>query len=212
VIPEAAGVASRWVMAFSRVRRLAMQFEVEKKFWLHNIDQAMEKLREIDVYPQPPMNQIDKYFAHPARDFMQTDEALRLRSVGEKNFITYKGARIDSTTKTRRELELPLLDGSYAQEFEQLLGVLGFQLVMTIHKLRHKAELIWQDYHVEISLDEIDPLGSFIELETTSDLEHLERAKQALESLAQRLSLDRTERRSYLELMMNHLGPGRIGG
>lgn len=188
-----------------------MQFEVEKKFWLHSIEQALEKLREIEVYPQAPLNQVDKYFAHPARDFMKTDEALRLRSVGDKNFLTYKGARIDSTTKTRRELELPLFDGSYVQDFEQLLGVLGFQPLMTIHKLRHKAELLWHDYRVEISLDEIDPLGCFIELETTSDLEHLDRAKQALESLAERLHLDRTERRSYLELMLHHLGPGRFG-
>ena len=67
----------------------------------------------------------------------------------------------------------------------------------------------WQDYEVEISLDEIDQLGSFIELETTSDLEHLERAKKALESLAETLQLDRQEHRSYLELMLHQLGPTR---
>jgi len=36
------------------------------------------------------------------------DEALRIRVVGDKSFVTYKGPKLDKTTKTRREIELPL--------------------------------------------------------------------------------------------------------
>lgn len=187
-----------------------MNFEVEKKYWLSDLEATLSKLNELGLNVGAPRDQIDRYFAHPARDFTQTDECLRLRSSGEKNYITYKGARIDSTTKTRRELELPLLDGSYGQEFEQLLEVLGFKPMMTIHKLRRKVELEWDEYPIEIAIDEIDQLGCFIELETTSDLEHLDRAKQALGTLADRLELDRPERRSYLELMTHSLGPNRF--
>ena len=187
-----------------------MNFEVEKKFWLIDLNESIAQLESHDIHFGVPVDQIDRYFAHPARDFMQTDECLRLRSVGDRSFITYKGARIDSTTKTRRELEFPLAETTAAQDFEQLLVVLGFEPLMTIHKLRRKAELSWHDYRVEVSLDEIDQLGCFIELETTSDLQHLERAKQALESLSEKLALDRPERRSYLELMMHHLGPNRF--
>jgi adenylate cyclase class 2 len=132
-----------------------------------------------------------------------------LRSVGTRNYVTYKGARIDSTTKTRRELELALPDGEYLPDFEQLLCLLAFQPLMTIHKFRRKADVRWDDYPIEISLDEIDQLGSFIEIETTSDLEHLERAKKALGSLAGALGLDRQEHRSYLELLLLQLGPTR---
>jgi adenylate cyclase class 2 len=190
-----------------------MNFEVEKKFWLSDHQQAIAHLHTHGIQVAAPQEQTDRYFAHPAKDFLQTDEALRLRTVGERNYLTYKGARIDSTTKTRRELDLPLPDGAaYGQEFEQLLCLLGFKPLMTIRKLRHKAEYCWQDYPVEICVDEIDQLGSFIELETSSDLEHLERAKQALESLAVHLALDRPERRSYLELMLHHLGPRRLSG
>jgi adenylate cyclase, class 2 len=186
-----------------------MDFEVERKFWVVDIPQSLDRLQRLGVEMPPGKDEIDKYVNHPARDFMTTDEVLRIRTVEEKNFITYKGARIDSTTKTRRELELPLPDGPYLRDFEQLLNVLGFQPIMTIHKFRRKAELRWEDYDVEISLDEIDQLGSFIELETTSDLEHLERAKSALASLADALQLDRQEHRSYLELMLHQLGPNR---
>ena len=57
------------------------------------------------------MVQIDCYYAHPVRDFAASDEALRLRQVGENNYITYKGPKLDTTTKTRREIEISLPDG-----------------------------------------------------------------------------------------------------
>ncbi len=169
------------------------------------------RLTEMGWEMGPALEQIDRYLQHPARDFGETDEALRIRSVGSKNFVTYKGARIDSTTKTRRELELPLPDGeSYRSDFEQMLALLGFEPVMTIRKLRRKIPCHWAHYAMEISLDEIDELGTFIELETTSDLENLESAKAALESLAHHLQLSRPEARSYLELMQLQLGPQQV--
>ena len=83
---------------------------------------------------------------------------------------------------------------------------------MQIHKMRRKAEYVLQDYTFEISVDEIDQLGCFIELETTSDLEHLDKAKQALKLLASKLQLDKPERRSYLELVSHQLGPNSYAG
>jgi len=189
-----------------------MRFEVEKKYWIDSRDEMIQHLESEGIRFSPPIEQIDKYFAHPARDFGQTDEALRLRSVGETNYITYKGARIDSTTKTRREFELPLLDGEYGDQFRELLVMLGFQPIMTIIKIRRKAEHQVGNYQFEISIDEIDQLGSFIELETTSDLEHLDLAKQALKGLAEQLKLDKPERRSYLELLTHQLGPNPYAG
>jgi adenylate cyclase class 2 len=166
---------------------------------------------ELGVSIGEPVEQIDKYFSHPARDFAKTDEALRMRRVGAHNFLTYKGARIDSTTKTRRELELPLPEGTeWSENFESLLGLVGFEPVMTVRKTRRKAICQWEGFEVEICLDEIDQLGSFIELEITSDLEGLDQTKAALESLAKNLDLSRSEKRSYLELLMNQLGPQRV--
>ena len=188
-----------------------MEYEVERKYWLTDGDELEGRLAELNLKVEPALEQIDRYFSHPARDFAQTDEALRVRTVGPKNYVTYKGARIDTATKTRRELELTLKDGeAYRREFEQLLELLGFGPVMTIRKLRRNAYVAWQQYVVEISLDEIDELGRFVELETTSDLENLERAKAALSSLAERLQLTRPERRSYLELMQLQLGPQQL--
>lgn len=190
-----------------------MQFEVERKFWLTDPAETESRIAGLDVTIGQPVEQIDKYFSHPARDFGKTDEALRMRRVGSHNYLTYKGARIDSTTKTRRELELQLPEGTeWSQNFECLLGLVGFEPVMTIRKMRRKAICPWEGYQVEICLDDIDQLGSFIELEITSDLEGLDQTKAALESLAAHLELSRSEKRSYLELLMNQLGPQQVVG
>ena len=109
-----------------------MQWEVEQKFQL--ADESQERtLQELGVRFAAPVSQADCYFNHPARDFAQTDEAFRLRQVGDENFVTYKGPKVDLETKTRRELELPLASGpESAAEFEAMFVALGFRPVATV--------------------------------------------------------------------------------
>ena len=83
-----------------------MHFEVEQKFALDSVAEVEQRLAHWGA-GSGVSEQSDLYFNHPARDFAKTDEALRLRSVGDEHFITYKGPKLDATTKTRQEIELP---------------------------------------------------------------------------------------------------------
>lgn len=182
-----------------------MKYEVEQKFQLADPAVIEARLPALGVVAGKPVEQHDTYFAHPARDFGHTDEALRIRSVGSRRSITYKGPRIDTSTKTRREIELALpptpADGD-ADDFPQLLGALGFVRVLDVHKTRRTCRLTRQGYSFEIALDEVRGLGQFIELETMADEEHVDSARSALNSLAAELALEQPERRSYLELLL----------
>ena len=110
--------------------------------------------------------QTDRYFAHPSRDFAQTDEALRLRRIGEFNFITYKGPKLDATTKTRREIEIGLAAGQpAAADAAELLSALGFTPVAEVCKRRRDFTVTWQGQAIGVSLDEVAELGDFVELE-----------------------------------------------
>jgi len=181
----------------------AMQWEVEQKFRLSDVQKVAAKLTELGVRFTEASQQTDRYFNHPARDFAKTDEALRLRQVGEENFITYKGPKIDPDTKTRRELELPLPHGKHIPEqFAELLAALGFRPVAIVQKKRRRGELLWEGHDVEVALDEVEGLGSFVELEITADDLTLDAAKSALKALSRRLGLGPSERRSYLELLL----------
>src|SRR5438067_687125 len=103
-----------------------MQYEVEQKHRVTNTDELLARLSGRGVIVGEAIEQLDQYFAHPCRDFAKTDEALRIRTVGDKSFVTYKGPKLDTTTKTRHELELPLdPQDATGSRFAELLSALG---------------------------------------------------------------------------------------
>jgi adenylate cyclase class 2 len=180
-----------------------MHLEVEQKFRVADKAELLAKLSARQVRLGDAEVQVDRYYAHPARDYAQTDEALRIRRIGPKNFVTYKGPKLDATTKTRRELELPLEPGDAgAADFADLLEALGFRPVAEVRKQRRHAEILWQNRSVELAFDEVDEVGSFAELEILAEAADVEAAKACLASLAGELDLQGGERRSYLELLL----------
>lgn len=184
-----------------------MPYEVELKFPVPDMQSLADKLATLKAAVLPPQEEVDVYFAHPSRDFVQTDEALRLRRKGDTNYITYKGPKIDATTKTRREIELPLAPGSGSiASWTALLEAVGFVPVAEVCKSRRKAFVEWQDRRIEASLDEVRQVGTFVELELMAEADGIESAKICINSLAQALELSGSERRSYLELLLERMG------
>lgn len=180
-----------------------MNYEVEQKHPVSDPATLEARLTELGATISGPQLEVDLYFAHPARSFAETDEALRIRRRGQSSFITYKGPKVDRTTKTRREIELALPPGGdSAEAWQGLLEALGFAPVAEVRKLRRKAVIPWQGRRVEGSLDEVQRLGTFAELELLSDAAGLQAAKACIASLAEALGLGPGERRSYLELLL----------
>lgn len=180
-----------------------MKFEVEQKFPVSDLTDIEIRLTLAGATFADAVVQVDRYLAHPSRDFAETDEAIRIRQVGDANFITYKGPKIDATTKTRKEIELPLHSGAeHAEQWTSLLGALGFSPVATVCKRRRHAHVAWQGAEVEVSLDLVEDLGTFVELELSADEEALDAAKAKLQSLADELGLSGSEQQSYLELLL----------
>src|SRR5437763_12543571 len=104
--------------------------EVEVKFAVADFAPLEAALARWGAIWSPPRPEADHYFNAPDRDFARTDEALRVRSVGKSNCVTYKGPKIDRATKTRLEIEVPLADGeSTAADFRRLLTHLGYRPV-----------------------------------------------------------------------------------
>jgi adenylate cyclase, class 2 len=178
-----------------------MKYEVEQKFRVPDPAAIERRLGGLGARWGEPREEVDTYYAHPARDFARTDEALRIRRVGRRCAITYKGPKVDATTKTRRELEIPL-DSDRADSWAELLAALGFRPAGQVRKRRRKAHVDWQARSVEVALDEVDGLGTFLELELQADDDQLNAARECLASLATELNLSGGERRSYLELVL----------
>src|SRR3954463_7377354 len=88
-----------------------MSFEVEVKYRAVDHDDLVRRLLQMGATSSGAMDQEDTYLSHPARDFAQTNEAFRIRRLGDENRITYKGPRRSGPTKTREEIEIPFAPG-----------------------------------------------------------------------------------------------------
>ncbi len=133
----------------------------------------------------------DLYFNHPARDFAQTDEALRLRRIDSSCRITYKGPKLSSSSKARVEHET---DSGDFDSMKMILLNLGFSESGEVVKNR----AIYSLRNMEICVDIVEGLGCFVELEQMGT--EIGEVEEELYKTASRLGLSRFERKSYLEL------------
>lgn len=187
-------------------------FEVEMKFPVDDPDSFERRLSKLGVFLEGEVEERDQFYQHPSRDFMQTDEGLRIRrrifsNGNRENFLTYKGPKLDKETKTRREIEVPL---EQPDSWDEILEALSFEPKGIVRKFRRRGRLEYEGRCFEILFDRLPDLektasgGSFIELETIAvDIDSIEAARTALFLLARILGLSETIRTSYLGLLNN---------
>lgn len=187
-----------------------MTYEVEMKFPLIDevaVDALRKRIAALGAHSSQPLDQRDIYFGHPSRDFAQTDEVFRLRCVGDENFLTYKGPVLDAVAKTRREIEVPAASGQIARDqLIEMLTSLGFREVRDVVKRREPFHLRWQDRDLEVVIDNVHDLGWFAELEIIAEDSGRAAARECLLALSQELNLSKSERRSYLRLLLEQDG------
>ncbi|MCS6852166.1 MAG: class IV adenylate cyclase [Gemmataceae bacterium] len=177
--------------------------EVEMKFPVQNLGELERRLQAWGVALTPPQEEVDRYFNAPDRDFARTDEALRLRRVGSAQIVTYKGPKLSPTCKTRVEIEVPLAhEPAAAEAFARLLEHLGYRPTGLVRKWRRTGRLHRDGYSLDVCLDVVDGLGSFAELEIVAARSEQDRAAATLRAVARDLGLEGSERRSYLELLL----------
>jgi len=176
--------------------------EVELKGYADS--KVFERVRENFKFLRKEYHE-DTYYQHPCRDFSKTDEALRIRirrfNGHFEAFLTYKGPKIDEVSKTREEIEVPLSD---PDAHARILERLGFKEVLVVSKVREK-------YYVEkgvvITLDTVEGLGTFVEIEAMVESEELvPQTVEKLRAILEELGVKRFERRSYLELIIGKGG------
>lgn len=152
------------------------------------------------------ITQIDYYFSSPIRNFAISDEALRLRQIQaksgkEKIEITYKGPKQGKSMKIREEITIETSDRNNAKKFLQYLGFNVFGVIK-------KKRMNWFVDDLVISVDEVEDLGSFLEIEIMTPSENSEnfsKSKKKIIRLAKKIIPNwsgEDERKSYLELKM----------
>lgn len=183
-------------------------YEVEQKFRVGDPVAFRKHLETLGAKFDSPLYQRDLYLAHPSRNFRETDEAFRIRRDGEGLAITYKGPKIDKTSKTRLEIEIPLVlkrpDGGDSYLLAQeMFGHLGFQPVREVVKQRIPGSIAWENERLLLALDHVEGLGDFVEIEILSSTEELTAKRTILLAFGKTLNLGEPELRGYLDLLIS---------
>ena len=138
--------------------------EVETKHRLLNSAEVIRRLIELKCeHILTDECQTDTYYTPPHRDFLANDivsEWLRIREANGRCSINFKqwlpiGAEIQNRCD---EYESAVSD---AFAVKRILCLLDFREIAVVKKKRNS----WMFQGVEISIDEVEGLGTFIELE-----------------------------------------------
>jgi len=175
--------------------------EVEVKYRAR-LGEARERVLALGFFPRGVSEEVDTYFQHPCRDFAATDEALRVRVAGGTAVLTYKGPRVGAGAKTRVEVT-----ASAEPTVVEVLERLGFVKVAAIKKRRE----YYEGLGVLVSLDEVEGLGEFVEIEkVVAREEDIPSAVEELSRIASLLGLVEEVKETYLELALKRAANSKI--
>jgi len=179
-----------------------IEVELKVKVDREEVEDLSHKLRDLGFKRCRIVEEIDTYFNGIDRDFRETDEALRVRESidlekGERRYyLTYKGPKLDSISKTREEYQVGVENGDTTKT---ILEKLGFKKIPPIRKVRE----IYRKGDILVSIDRVEGIGYFLECEkSVKSKSEKEDAIGELMDLIRSLGLDKKEliRASYLEL------------
>ncbi len=165
--------------------------EVEIKAKIEDVEKIEEKIKNLNAHLVKEVVEEDIYFNHPCRDFSDTDEALRIRN---DKTLTYKGRKVDIDTKSREEITAKICN---IENTIKILEKLGFHKAGEVRKRRKYYKI----GKITISIDYVENLGNFIEIECIGDYED---CKEAVIGFSRILKLKNLIRSSYLEMLIEN--------
>ena len=178
--------------------------EVEVKIPVENIEKIKEKLVQRGFRYQKTVVETDTYYTSNHYDMRKKDKALRIRKTenldtGEvKAQLNCKGPKLDQVSMTRKETEIEIQE---PEKMEEILGELEFYPAPC--KVKKTRGYYIKD-HMTAAADEVENLGSFLELEIIVAKEE-ERAGglDTIYEVMRMLGCEKTEtvRNSYLSML-----------
>jgi adenylate cyclase, class 2 len=162
-----------------------MKKEIEVKAKVADFQKLKDGLVALGCTLSEPVTQEDTIFINYDRPFIEftpQDHFLRIRKAKGKIIFTYKrGEELNSI-----EREIVVND---ADQLQDILTFLGFRPEVKVTKTRQKTNYL--DY--EICLDEVEGLGSFVEVEKITD-EESERTQAEMFEFLQTFGVKKEDR------------------
>ena len=185
-----------------------MNIEVEIKVKVENLKEIKKKVSKIGKLVKA-IKQIDDYYTPSHRNFFtqkpHPTEFLRIRTNPGKIVFEYDKSinkRADGDHDYAEEYETEILD---KKEFEKILGFLDFKKVLTIEKERE----YWMCGKIEVALDNVKGLGSYVEAEAKGNFKDEKEAKQECIKFLENLGIKNVQntqiKKGYSEMLFEKL-------
>lgn len=160
--------------------------EVEIQAKIANPAEVERKLRKVGQYSRT-RKQTDKYYVLPQRDFFVKDppvEYLRVRYEQDKNHLNYsflhfgKNGWLKATDEYETLVERPEI-------VEEIFKRIGLIPKVTVNKIR--KYFICGDF--EVTLDKIEGLGNFMEVEAKKNFGSIDKTRKACQDFLDNLNI-----------------------
>lgn len=183
--------------------------EIEKKYFLSAGEETHieEKLQSLNARYIGEKWQKDTYFNVPGRDSYASKECLRIRESTEKIEVTYKPPTEETDNSlshfAKKEVNLSIRD---AETASILLRDIGCEVLAVVEKKRRDFVLD----KINISVDNLEGVGWFVELECIEEAEHLSSILTAINELADNLGIteEMVEVRPYRDIVVEQARKG----
>jgi adenylate cyclase class 2 len=161
--------------------------EIEIQVIIKNPEKIEARLNEVGKFVKS-REQIDKYFVPLQRDFFakdMPDEYLRVRYEEGKNHLNYsflnfgEDGWLRSTDEYETLIEKP-------EVVEEIFERIGFILKVTVKKIRKYFDC--GDF--EVTLDKIEDLGDFMEVEAKKDFGGVDKTRKACSDFLNSLNVE----------------------
>ena len=170
-----------------------MNIEVEIKVKVDNLAEIRKKVAAMGKLIKS-INQIDDYYVPCQRDFFANEpqpiEHLRIRTNPGKTVFEYtktinlkKNLDYDYAEEYETEISNP-------DEFRKILGFLDFKKSLTVDKQRE----YWMCGNIEVALDQVKGLGSFVEAEAKGDFKSNIEARKACVDFLEGIGIKNVEK------------------
>ncbi|HDS83937.1 MAG TPA: class IV adenylate cyclase [Phycisphaerales bacterium] len=139
-----------------------MGLEIEAKIKVESLESMAERLKAVGARFVAERVQHDVHFRDAAGMLKKNRCGLRIRTEttdgNAVSILTFKGPRQGGAYKTREEIETQIADG---RAMTDIFNRLGYQTYVTVSKTR----CLWELDGCEVCLDNVPPLGCFVEVE-----------------------------------------------
>ena len=161
--------------------------EVEIQVIIKNPEKVEKRLNEVGNFIKS-RKQVDKYFVPPYRDFFakdMPDEYLRVRHEEDKNHLNYSFLHFgeDGWLRNTDEYET-LIDKP--EVVEEIFKKIGLIPMVTVKKIRKYFDC--GDF--EVTLDQIENLGDFMEVEAKNDFGGVDKTRKACSDFLNSLKIE----------------------